>query len=942
MAHKEASLIIEGHQFVNQLLQHAFPHRTLESIKGQRRRADYKDAVQRCLEELNPSAQTVDPVGTAAPALAVESDLLSPIRSFLSTLPPLRGHDFHVDVLNRILARVKDTSPSELKNDIAFYIGEIFPPRLQAPRLHKQTPHITSTSKRKQRRVEYARTQRLFKKNPGRCIGTLLEDISHAPRIDRNLMEPYWTAVFESAPTPYQAHRDNDPEVPEAWAPISADEIKVCFPRRGTSSGPDDISCRAFRAVPIEVLVRVFNIFLLCGELPETLCKSAVTFIPKTPDPTSPAHFRPIAVSSVITRTFHKILANRLLRLFPLDIRQRGFINADGCGEASFLLDLVLRYHHKNYKSMFLASIDIRKAFDCISHEAIFSILRSRGAPSCLVEYIRNFYAKSSVVLRTPEWTSRSIHPARGVRQGDPLSPFLFDIVMDTFLRSLPGHYGIRADGLNINALAYADDLLLMATTAEGLQDLLNIAITFFTNCGMDINIEKSFIIALRADGKAKKVAVDARTSIFCKSSKLRALRRTDSFTYLGVLFSPEGRLFVKPYDPLRRILDRLTAAPLKPQQRLWALRCVILPKFYHQLILGHTTIGCLNKMDCAVRCYVRRWLNLHHDVPNAYIHATVPDGGLGVASLRWIVPSLRLKRLHTLSSGDWRPELTPGSFWYYEALLCHRRLKPSHNTPFEDTRDIKKYWAQKLYASVDGAALTCSSSTPAQNRWVSSGNRFLSGRDFVNACRLRINALPSKSRTARGRGYDRNCRAGCARVETTNHILQACHRTHAERIRRHDAIVTYLARNLTRSGYNVSLEPRFVTAEGVRKPDIVANLGDTTLIMDAQVTSDTVSLTASHRRKADYYGQNDTLLSQVRAITHSTTILVLAVTLSWRGIWCPESAKKLLDLGIIRKRELSVLSTRVLIGGLSAFWKFNRTTMMPMNHTHTARRGIG
>lgn len=58
--------------------------------------------------------------------------------------------------------------------------------------------------------------------------------------------------------------------------------------------------------------------------------------------------------------------------------------------------------------------------------------------------------------------------------------------------------------------------------------------------------------------------------------------------------------------------------APLKPQQRLFALESSSIPKLYHQLVLGDVLIGSLNRVNVVIRSAIRKWLNLPHDVPNA------------------------------------------------------------------------------------------------------------------------------------------------------------------------------------------------------------------------------------------------------------------------------------------------------------------------------------
>lgn len=73
---------------------------------------------------------------------------------------------------------------------------------------------------------------------------------------------------------------------------------------------------------------------------------------------------------------------------------------------------------------------------------------------------------------------------------------------------------------------------------------------------------------------------------------------------------------------------DKLTKARLKPQQRLFALRAMVLPGLFYLLTLDNTTPNRLGKMDAQSRAAVRKWLCLPHDV-NGYIYANAKDDGL-------------------------------------------------------------------------------------------------------------------------------------------------------------------------------------------------------------------------------------------------------------------------------------------------------------------------
>ena len=236
----------------------------------------------------------------------------------------------------------------------------------------------------------------------------------------------------------------------------------------------------------------------------------------------------------------------------------------------------------------------------------------------------------------------------------------------------------------------------------------------------------------------------------------------------------------------------------------------------------------------------------------------------------------------------------------------------------------MNKRWATKLYEAVDGGGLKESGKTPHQHQWIADGTALLSGKDYLNCARLRIGALPTKSRSSRGRIQDRRCRAGCLAQETLNHVLQQCHRTHASRIRRHDAVLSYMERRIRGCGYEIHREPHYRTEVGLRKPDMTAILGQTALVIDAQVVSEQTDLNRAHKRKVDYYKEIEHNIKQKHGVN---TVTITSATLSWRGVWSQESADELRRLGAVKSSDLKIIATRVLIGGIAGYRVFNATT---------------
>ncbi|GBN89416.1 Retrovirus-related Pol polyprotein from type-2 retrotransposable element R2DM [Araneus ventricosus] len=196
---------------------------------------------------------------------------------------------------------------------------------------------------------------------------------------------------------------------------------------------------------------------------------------------------------------------------------------------------------------------------------------------------------------------------------------------------------------------AYADDILLFASSSAGLQHLLNETASFLDQFNLNINCAKSFTISILADSKNKRTKIDSAFPFQVKNAPINSLKVNDSFKYLGLSFSAKGLLAANCSSTLIDYLSKLKSVPFKPQQRLWILRNTLLPKLFHLLVLSSVPAGKFVKLDSITRAFVQGPLYLTGDCPNSFIHASVADGGLGVPSLRISIPFWRLSRLGSL-----------------------------------------------------------------------------------------------------------------------------------------------------------------------------------------------------------------------------------------------------------------------------------------------------
>ena len=417
---------------------------------------------------------------------------------------------------------------------------------------------------------------------------------------------------------------------------ITADEIYAALRKsKQGAAGLDKISRDDMRKLDPCALLAHFNLWLYVGYQPAEFRRSRTVLIPKVPDPSGPGEFRPIAISSYVSRVFHRLLAGRLSGLLEFNSRQRAFVKGDGIADNVFLLRCLLRDRCDALKPLSVAFLDVSKAFDSVSHASLLLAAERMGVPGPFISYLRSLYTEASTVLQVDGQLSSPMVQNRGVKQGDPLSPLLFNCVIDWALASLDPEMDVVAgEGPRLNHLAFADDVVIICQSSIGCQHLCRQFERALERCGLRLNADKSRTLRIAVNGKAKKWVCDPNPFLSLAGGVLPAIPITQGYKYLGVTISARER-DATPEELLRRGLNHLTAAPLKPQQRLFFLRVHLLPKLHHRLVLARSRGGVLRQLDKLVRRGVRQWLRLPHDATNAYLHAEVKDSGLGIPSLR-------------------------------------------------------------------------------------------------------------------------------------------------------------------------------------------------------------------------------------------------------------------------------------------------------------------
>ena len=137
----------------------------------------------------------------------------------------------------------------------------------------------------------------------------------------------------------------------------------------------------------------------------------------------------------------------------------------------------VNKYVEYQKGKVFACFIDFKKAFDTVWHDGLFHKLQQIGIDGNFLGTLKHMYKNTKCAIKLGDQLTQFFQCKKGVRQGDPLSPTLFNIFLNDLFIKL-NQQDLDQVTLNdvdyFNALAYADDIVLLSTTKEGLQKALD------------------------------------------------------------------------------------------------------------------------------------------------------------------------------------------------------------------------------------------------------------------------------------------------------------------------------------------------------------------------------------------------------------------------------------------------------------------------------------
>lgn len=464
-----------------------------------------------------------------------------------------------------------------------------------------------------------------------------LERLLHTyPGTRDDLLRDIYTKCFgaQAITAPYQAKYTGFPNS-ELDAPFTHAEVRAAIVsmKRNTAPGADQITNAMIRNMNDEAITALLNFInkhWVNGTIPQQWKHAVIIMIPKPGKKLAIENLRPISLTSCLGKVFERLINTRLQRHLEqnnlLPNTMFGFRPNLSTQDILLLLKEEVLTNVPTAGENIVMAIDIKGAFDNVSHKAILDGLAETNCGQRTYQYVQNFLTKRTAVIKVGEDESKVFHPpSKGTPQGAVISPTLFNIAMIGLARKLEDIPDIRHS-------FYADDITIWTTKGslaekeERLQFAAKTIEEYTRERGLQCSADKSELIRF---SKSKKQRTDPSLRLEVKLEGNIIPEKT-TVRILGMWLQSNQRclhtlnMIKRTAQQIVRMIVRITnnRAGLKEQDALRLVKSLVISRLTYSLPYHNMNKEEKEKADKIIRMAYKAALRLPQSTSTAKLLA--------------------------------------------------------------------------------------------------------------------------------------------------------------------------------------------------------------------------------------------------------------------------------------------------------------------------------
>ena len=441
---------------------------------------------------------------------------------------------------------------------------------------------------------------------------------------------------------------------------IDLDDILISSKRcpKVSSPGKDGLPYPILRLILTHpdcktLVTSVYNDAIHLGIFPKSWQETCIVLLPKKGDTNDLANWRPISLINTDCKVFTRILNSRVIDAANKVITQfqAGFMPTRFIGDHGLALRILMEDAKIHNTGSVGVAIDSAKAYDYVNETYLCKVLSKFGFPPKFIQCISNLFFKNQIVVNMNGFMSDSVAQKRGLRQGDSISPVLFNFALEPLLLAILQDRNIQGYALQtqstkkipsvqvsapspIKFLAYADDLLVIVRNRTELQAIQDHLTCYGRASNARVNYHKT--VAFPLSGLKSRVPPD----LLHLTQRLR-FRWFDSSSpsyikYLGypIWFSiPQREVFSQETIlSLQTSLDTHMTRSVSVYGRARMVNSLFLARFWHFLRITVLPVSFVEKLSSLVYQFV--CYKIFPPMKKAVIYSPLDQGGLAVLDI--------------------------------------------------------------------------------------------------------------------------------------------------------------------------------------------------------------------------------------------------------------------------------------------------------------------